>query len=315
MVTEQEQEYPAHRPVLLEEAIDALNIKPDGFYVDGTFGRGGHTAAMLEKLSSKGKLVVIDKDPEAIKVAEELYGKDKRVLIRQGSFTKLVDWISELGKQDSVDGVLLDLGVSSPQLNEARRGFSFLRDGPLDMRMNPSVGIDAATWLRQVKVDELATVLRTYGEERYAKRIAKAIVESERQAPILTTKELAEIIASASAGWEKHKHPATRSFQAIRIFINKELEELETVLEQSVKVLKQGGRLVVISFHSLEDRIVKQFIRKGEKGDEYPLGLPVKQEQIKSNLKHIGKAVMPSQQEMKGNPRARSAVLRVAEKR
>lgn len=303
-----------HRPVLLEESIEALTIKPDGFYIDGTFGRGGHTAAILEKLSSKGRILVIDKDPEAIKTAEALYHKDKRVLIRQGSFTKLVEWIDELGQQNSIDGVLLDLGVSSPQLDEAKRGFSFLRDGPLDMRMDPTIGIDAATWLRQVKVDELATVLRTYGEERYAKRIAKAIVESERQAPILTTKQLAAVIAKANPGWEKHKHPATRSFQAIRIFINKELEELETVLEKSVKVLKKGGRLVVISFHSLEDRLVKQFIRKGEKGDELPRGLPVKQEQINNYLKQIGKKMTPSKAEMERNPRARSAVLRIAEK-
>jgi len=303
-----------HLPVLLNEAIDALNIMPDGIYIDCTYGRGGHSEAILEKLGPAGKLIAIDKDPEAIKAAEETFKENKRFTIVHDSYAH-VDKVAEVKNVISkVDGILIDSGVSSPQLDEAQRGFSFLQSGPLDMRMDPTQGESAASWIEHVKEEELVTVLKTYGEERFAKRIANFIVKARDDAPITDTKQLAEIITKANPKWERHKHPATRSFQAIRIFINSELDDLQACLENSIDVLAKNGRLVVISFHSLEDRIVKQFIRKEVRGKVFPVGLPVKADEMQGRLRSVGKAIKPSEEEIAHNPRARSAVLRVAEK-
>jgi 16S rRNA (cytosine1402-N4)-methyltransferase len=303
-----------HRPVLLEETLKALDIQRDGLYVDCTFGRGGHAARILQALGPTGRLLALDKDPHAVAVAREQFANEPRFMIEQGSFTRLEFCVAEQGWLSSVDGVLLDLGVSSPQLDDAERGFSFRRDGELDMRMDPSSGMSAAQWLKTVKEQELAQVFREYGEERYAKRIARAVVKARETQPITRTKQLAEIIAQAHPRWEKGKDPATRCFQAIRIFINSELDELRTVLPQAVNCLKIGGRLAVISFHSLEDRIVKRFIREQCRGDEFPPGLPVTQAMIQPHLRSVGKAIHPGAQEVEENPRARSSVLRVAEK-
>lgn len=304
----------SHQPVLLKEALDALNIKPQGKYVDGTFGRGGHAREIVQQLGPEGRLLVMDKDPQAIAVARKFFATDERVIIAQGSFAMLKHKVAEQGWVGQVDGILLDLGVSSPQLDNAERGFSFRRDGALDMRMDTESGCSAAVWIAQVKEQELATVLREYGEERYARRIARAIVKAREMQPISTTKQLATIVAQANPKWETGKDPATRSFQAIRIFINNELEDLKACLAQVVDLLKSGGRLVIISFHSLEDRIVKRFIRDQVKGDSYPAGLPVTLAQLNPRLKSIGKAIQPSDEEVAANPRARSSVLRVAEK-
>lgn len=304
----------AHQSVLLKEAIEGLAIQSKGIYVDGTFGRGGHSQAILDRLSSDGQLFALDKDREAIKVAEALFGEDLRFSFYHGSFTNLLEQIKQKDLLGHVDGVLLDLGVSSPQLDDAARGFSFLRDGPLDMRMDQTTGMSAAEWLNEVKESTLCDVLKQYGEERFAKRIAAAIVEARKEAPIERTKVLAEIVAKAVPFREKHKHPATRTFQAIRIVINNELKELSDCLDQSLEVLKIGGRLVVISFHSLEDRIVKRFMKKEEKGGDFPAGLPVRPEDFHPRLKIVGRAIRSTEQEVQSNPRARSAVLRIAEK-
>lgn len=304
----------SHQPVLLKEALDALNIQPQGKYIDGTFGRGGHAKEIVQWLGSEGRLLVMDKDPQAIAAAKQLFADDARVIIAKGSFAMLKHKVGELDWIGAVDGILLDLGVSSPQLDDSDRGFSFRREGILDMRMDPESGRSAAEWIAQVKEQELATVLREYGEERYAKRIARAIVKAREMQPITTTRQLAEIIAQANPKWETGKDPATRSFQAIRIFINNELEDLQACLAHVTDLLKTGGRLVIISFHSLEDRIVKRFIRDQAKGDRYPAGLPVTLAQLNPSLKAIGKAVRPSNEEVAVNPRARSSVLRVAEK-
>ena len=302
-----------HAPVLAQEAIEGLNIKPSGIYIDGTFGRGGHARLILENLSANGKLIVIDKDETAIKTAKKMLGKDKRCHIYHTSFIEIDKIAKELKIENKVNGILLDLGVSSPQLEDETRGFSFLRDGPLDMRMNVTQSMDAATWLTQTNANELAQVLKTYGEEKFAKRIAHAIIKARDIAPIKTTKQLADIISRANPKWEKHKHPATRSFQAIRIFINKELEELQNCLDKILDVLVVGGKLAVISFHSLEDRIVKRFIQKHVSGD-LPIGVPVKHKELKPRLKKIGRVIKPSEEELNINPRARSAKLRIAEK-
>lgn len=299
---------------MLHEAVEGLAIKPDGIYVDGTFGRGGHSELILQQLSAKGKLIAIDKDITAVQVAKEKFGKDDRFSIYHGSFNELQRIITELGCCGEVSGILLDLGVSSPQLTDAERGFSFLHDGPLDMRMNTTTGLSAAEWLATVDVDDLATVLKDYGEERFAKRIARAIVVAREHEAIKTTKQLAEIIVRANPSKERFKHAATRSFQAIRIFINSELIELNEVLQQCLAVLQPLGRLVVISFHSLEDRIVKRFIRKHVRGLDLPHGMPVREVELHSQLRAIGKAMMPSEEEIKLNPSARSAVLRIAER-
>ena len=299
---------------MLKETLGALNIVADGFYADGTFGRGGHSRAILARLGATGHLLVMDKDPEAIASAHAQFEQDARVVVRHGSFRYLDRELSALGWQGKMDGILLDLGVSSPQLDDAQRGFSFREDGPLDMRMDSSSGRSAAEWLASADEHDIATVLKEYGEERYARRIARAIVQARSGEPINTTRQLAAIVAAANPSWEPGKDPATRSFQAIRIFINGELDDLRACLPQMLDMLRPGGRLVVISFHSLEDRIVKRFIRDQARGDEYPPDLPVTHVQMNARLRPIGKAQYPSAKEVADNPRARSAVLRIAER-
>lgn len=296
-----------HQTVLLEQAIDALVTDPEGLYIDGTFGRGGHSRALLQRLGAKGRVLAIDKDPEAIRVAQELASQDERLRIVHASFAEL----GELAEPGSVCGVLLDLGVSSPQLDQPERGFSFSQDGPLDMRMDNSTGAPLADWLATAKETDIADVLYQYGEERYSRRIAKAIVVARQQTPLHSTLQLAEIIKQAHPKWEKHKHPATRSFQGLRIFINRELEDLEQALASSVDVLQAQGRLVVISFHSLEDRRVKQFIRLQQQGVELPKDFPVQTAHI-PKLRALGKAIKPNDAQITDNIRARSAVMRVA---
>ena len=303
----------SHLTVLLDEALDGLAIKPDGIYIDATFGRGGHSRALLSQLGEQGRLYAIDRDPAAIAAAQPMLA-DPRFKIIPGPFSKLRDYVEQLGLLGQVDGVLMDLGVSSPQLDDAERGFSFMRDGPLDMRMDPTSGRSAAEWLAVADVDEIAWVLKTFGEEKWAKHIARAIVADREATPFTTTKALADLIGRVSHSKERNKHPATRSFQAIRIYINSELEEIEQALAGSLDVLRSGGRLSVISFHSLEDRIVKRFIKKQSQGQEVPHGLPLTDEQLNLNrtLKGVGKALKPSAAEIERNPRARSSVLRVA---
>jgi len=303
-----------HATVLLDEAVAALITDPDGFYVDGTFGRGGHSSLILSKLGSKGRLLAVDKDPAACEVAKNRFADEPRFEMVRGSFAELAEMMIERGLQNQVQGVLLDLGVSSPQLDDAARGFSFLRDGPLDMRMDPDSGISAAEWLAVAGEDEITRVLREYGEERFARRMARAIVAARAETPITRTAQLAAIVAEANPSWEKGKHPATRAFQGIRIFINRELDDLERVLASVLDVLAVGGRLVVISFHSLEDRIVKRFIREQEKGKPIPKGLPIMEKDIVRRMRSLSKASKASAAEVAANPRARSAVMRVAEK-
>jgi len=303
-----------HQPVLLSEVVTLLAVVPDGVYVDGTFGRGGHSRAILDKLDQHGKLVVIDRDPEAVTAAGQRFGGDARVVIKHGSFADIGTIVREQGLQGRVNGVLLDLGMSSAQLDTAGRGFSFQHDGPLDMRMDPSTGPSAAQWLAQAAQQDIAAVLFEFGEERYGRRIARAIVQARQEAPIETTGRLAAIIAKAVPTREYGKDPATRSFQAIRIFINHELDALRGCLSQILDVLAPGGRVAVISFHSLEDRIVKRFIRSQSRGDELPPGLPVKEADRHPRMRPVGKPVYPGEAEITRNPRARSAVLRVAEK-
>jgi len=303
-----------HRPVLLSEVLDALRVKPDGLYVDGTFGRGGHAGAVLERLGAGGRLLAFDKDPQAVAFATRRFADESRLLMRRGSFINLASVVSELGWQGKVDGILFDLGVSSPQLDDAERGFSFLKPGPLDMRMNPQAGTSASQWLASASEQEIADVLWKYGEERHSRRIARRIVAARETTPIASTEQLAELIARAVPGRERHKHPATRSFQAIRIFINRELEELEEALPQAVEALASGGRLAVISFHSLEDRIVKRFIRDQQRGPQLPPDLPVAPPAYRPRLRAVGKPVYAGAEEVLANPRARSAVLRVAER-
>lgn len=303
----------SHQTVLMDEAVVALVKDESGFYVDGTFGRGGHSKLLLSRLSPQASLLAIDKDPRACVVGQALAERDGRLEMVNASFAELSALIDERGKRGSVDGVLLDLGVSSPQLDDPERGFSFLHDGPLDMRMDPNRGVSAAEWLAVADADEIATVLKEYGEERYAKRMARAIVALREQAPITRTGQLARVIAEAHPAWEQGKNPATRAFQAIRIFINRELDDLRVLLDQILDVLAVGGRLVVISFHSLEDRPVKRFIRDCEQPN-LPRGLPVTEAQIVRRLRSVGKAIKASPEEVEKNPRARSAVMRVAEK-
>jgi len=300
----------AHQPVLLEEAIAALMGSPDGAYLDGTFGRGGHSARILDALSPAGTLIGFDQDPAAIVAASELAQRDPRFHFYPVNFQALGDRVEPA----SLSGILLDLGVSSPQLDEPSRGFSFSHDGPLDMRMNPSEGESAAGWLSRASESEIARVLRTLGEERFARRIAAAIVAARNQAPIERTGQLAEIVAAANPRWEHHKHPATRSFQAIRLHVNRELEVLQSVLEQAVDALAPGGRLVVISFHSLEDRIVKRFIRDKARGERLPPGVPVQYEPPSGLMRAVGKAILPGSDEIARNPRSRSAIMRIAER-
>jgi len=293
-----------HRPVLLDEVLDALQVKQDGLYVDGTFGRGGHAAAVLERLGTQGRLLAFDKDPYALSYAADRFGNEPRLIMRGGSFGNLQSVVTELGWQGKVEGILLDLGVSSPQLDDADRGFSFL----------PHSGVSAADWLADADAEQIADVLWRYGEERHSRRIARAVVAARAADPIRSTRQLAELVAAAVPGREGRKHPATRSFQAIRIFINRELQDLEAVLPQAVDVLAAGGRLAVISFHSLEDRLVKRFIRDQQRGPQLPPDLPVIPQAFAPRLRAVGKPVRASEQEVRSNPRARSAVLRVAER-
>lgn len=303
-----------HTTVLLNEAVEALVTDPCGFYVDGTFGRGGHSAAILARLAPGGRLLAIDKDPQAIATAHQRFGSDSRFEIVRGSFADTARFAAERSQLGCVTGVLLDLGVSSPQLDQAERGFSFMNDGPLDMRMDPDQGLSAAQWLAIAREEDIARVLKEYGEERFSRRIAGAIVRERQQQPITRTRQLAEIVAAANPAWEKGKNPATRAFQAIRIYINRELEDLQLVLDQVLDVLATSGRLVVISFHSLEDRLVKRFIREKEKGPKIPRGLPIRDADINRPLRAIGKAVKADAAEVDVNQRSRSAVMRVAEK-
>jgi len=304
----------AHAPVLLGEALKALAVREAGSYLDATLGRGGHSAAILERLGEAGRLLAVDRDPEAIRAGQRRFGGDSRVSIVRGNFAELGRIAAQAGFAAGFDGMLLDVGVSSPQLDDPARGFSFMRDGPLDMRMDPDAGLSASDWLAGVTERDLARVLREYGEERHAKRIARAIVQARAEAPIATTGRLAEVIAAAVPGREPGKHPATRSFQAIRIFINDELDALDAALEQSLALLKPGGRLCVISFHSLEDRRVKRFIRRRSEEAEPWRGLPDVPAHARPLLHPVGKAVHASEAEIAANPRARSAVLRAAER-
>ncbi len=310
----------AHQAVLLEEAVTALITEPSGFYVDGTFGRGGHSGRILDHLESGGRLLGIDKDPEAQAQAQHLLQSDARFSSNRfgfirGSFADLAQHVAAFNRGQPVAGVMLDLGVSSPQLDDPARGFSFMVDGPLDMRMNPDVGQSAAQWIASAEEQQMATVFKEYGEERYAKRIARCIVAARRTMAIESTLQLAELIKRAHPRWEKHKHPATRCFQALRIVVNEELNDLKCGLHAAFNLLGSGGRLVVISFHSLEDRIVKQFIQRQVHGEATPRGLPLRDDQIVTLARKVGKAIKPSQAEVDRNPRARSAVMRVVERR
>ncbi len=304
----------AHVTVLLHEVVDALAVKPDGVYVDGTFGRGGHSRLILSKLGANGRLVVFDKDPQAIAVARQLAEADKRVQVVHGGFSGFQVALKELGIE-AVDGALFDLGVSSPQIDDAERGFSFRYDAPLDMRMDTTRGQTAAQWLAEASEEEIREVIRDYGEERFNSQIARAIVQQRQERPILTTGQLAQLAAQAVRTRERGQDPATRTFQAIRIFINRELEEISAVLPQAAGYLKTGGRLAVIAFHSLEDRIVKQFIRRHSRPAPLPKWVMVREsERPEPPLREIGKAQRASAAETAANPRARSAVLRVAER-
>lgn len=304
-----------HQSVLTQELIEHLAIQADGIYIDATFGRGGHSREILNRLGDQGRLIAIDRDPEAIAHAQQHFADDPRFTIEAGPFSQLLQFVEQHGLVNQVNGILLDLGVSSPQLDDPERGFSFMKEGPLDMRMDPERGESVAEWIATAKADEMATVFFEYGEERFARRIARAIVEHRANQAITTTTQLAEIVKAANPKWEKHKHPATRVFQALRIFINRELDELQAVLHQCLTALTIGGRLAVISFHSLEDRIVKRFIRQQERGQVLPAEVPVTDKQIKRRMRRIGGgAIKPSAAEVSANPRARSAVLRVGEK-
>jgi 16S rRNA (cytosine1402-N4)-methyltransferase len=305
-----------HAPVLHDEAIAALEIKPDGRYVDGTYGRGGHARSILAGLGEQGRLIVMDRDPEAIADAHRTFDADNRVTIIHDDYANLQTRMAELELLEQIDGILLDLGVSSPQLDDASRGFSFQQNGPLDMRMNPAQGESAADWLAQADEAEIARVLWQYGEERQSRRIAKKIVEVRQSRAIDDTASLAGLISEVLARPKNHRHPATRSFQAIRIHINQELGQIERLLETVFDILKIGGRLLVISFHSLEDRLVKRFFKKLSTRQKIPRGLPLRDSEIESGirLKVTLKAIKAGAGELALNPRSRSAVLRVAER-
>ncbi len=304
----------AHVPVLLGPVLEGLKIKPDGCYVDGTFGRGGHSREILKQLGSEGRLIAIDRDPQAIASAPSFLTDDPRFELVRGEIAQLERIIGERDLIGKVDGLLFDLGVSSPQLDEADRGFSFMRDGPLDMRMDPDSGPSASEWLAAVDERELKHVLRKFGEENNAARIARAIVGARKEAPISRTAQLARIVEDASPKRGQKIHPATRTFQAIRIAVNAELEQLEAVLTQSVRVMRKGARLCVISFHSLEDRIAKRFMRDASRETEQYRGMPNVPEEFQPKLRIIGKAIRANDAEIEANRRARSAHLRIAER-
>ncbi|MGA4632795.1 16S rRNA (cytosine(1402)-N(4))-methyltransferase RsmH [Pseudomonas solani] len=305
-----------HITVLLDEAVESLAVRADGCYLDGTFGRGGHSRLILQHLGEEGRLLGFDKDPQAIATGQALAAEDGRFVIVQCSFAEMAGELAERDLSGKVDGVLLDLGVSSPQLDDAERGFSFLNDGPLDMRMDPTRGVSAAQWIATAPEDEIARVLKEYGEERFAKRMARAVVLRRVEKPFERTADLAAVLTVANPAWEKGKNPATRAFQGIRIHVNNELGDLERGLDAALGNLAIGGRLVVISFHSLEDRIVKLFMRKHAKGeaDKLPRNLPIRPPAFEPRLKLLGKPQFASDEELKANPRSRSAVMRVAEK-
>lgn len=305
-----------HITVLLDEAVEALAVRAGGCYLDGTFGRGGHSRLILERLGPDGRLLGFDKDPQAIATGNALAAEDGRFVVVQRSFAELGEEAAARGLAGKVDGVLLDLGVSSPQLDDAERGFSFLNDGPLDMRMNPDAGTSAAQFIATASADEIARVFKEYGEERFAKRMARAVVERREQKPFERTADLAAVLTEANPAWEKGKNPATRAFQGLRIHVNNELGDLERGLDAALEALAVGGRLVVISFHSLEDRIVKQFMKRQAKGeaDKLPRDLPIIPKAFEPRLKLLGKPIYAGDAELKANPRSRSAVMRVAEK-
>jgi 16S rRNA (cytosine1402-N4)-methyltransferase len=302
-----------HQAVLLREAVQALVTRPDGYYVDGTFGRGGHSRCLLDQLDASGRLLGVDKDLAARSVAQQLEMSEPRFGFFHGSFAQLPHQLRQMGI-GAVDGILLDLGVSSPQLEEAERGFSFMQDGPLDMRMDTSTGETAAQWLSRASEADIAQTLKEYGEERFSKRIAAAIVAGREEEAITSTARLSKLVSEANPKWEKHKHPATRTFQAIRIKVNRELEDLQDLLAGSLEMLQVGGRLVVISFHSLEDRMVKRYMRDMTRGDAIPMGVPVTEASLNKRMRLVGKAVKASGDEVASNVRSRSAIMRVAEK-
>lgn len=304
----------SHTSVLLEESVAALVWRPDGIYLDGTFGRGGHSRAILSRLGPSGRLIGVDRDPEAVAAGHALAAEDSRFSVHQGPFSTIGNIVDALGASGRLSGLLLDLGVSSPQLDASERGFSFTSDGPLDMRMDPGTGLSAAQWLADADEASIVAVLRDYGEERFARRIARAILASRVTNPLLRTVQLADLVARAVPTREPGKHPATRTFQALRIHLNDELNQVRYCLEQVCGLLEAGGRLVVISFHSLEDRIVKRFIRQESRGPVLPKGLPVPVTDTLGCLRPVGKRMRPSPEEVARNPRARSAVMRVAER-
>ncbi|WAC43093.1 16S rRNA (cytosine(1402)-N(4))-methyltransferase RsmH [Pseudomonas sp. SL4(2022)] len=305
-----------HITVLLDEAVEGLAVRANGCYLDGTFGRGGHSRLILEGLGPDGRLLGFDKDPLAIATGNALAAEDGRFVVVQRSFAELGDELVQRALAGKVSGILLDLGVSSPQLDDAERGFSFMNDGPLDMRMNPDAGVSAADFIASAAEEEIARVFKEYGEERFAKRMARAVVLRRAEQPFTRTADLAQVLTVANPAWEKGKNPATRAFQGLRIYINNELGDLEGGLDAALENLEVGGRLVVISFHSLEDRIVKLFMRKHAKGevDKLPRDLPIIPKAFEPRLKLIGKPVFASEAELAANPRSRSAVMRIAEK-
>ena len=303
-----------HITVLLNEAVDALAVREDGIYVDGTFGRGGHSRLILSRLGSQGRLIVFDKDPQAIEAAQKLAEQDGRVTVVHDGFSSFQTTLDKLGIEE-IDGALFDLGISSPQIDDGARGFSFRFDAPLDMRMDPTRGMSAAEWIATASEQDLHEVIKNYGEERFSRQIARAIVAQRTESPIDTTRKLAQLVAQNVRTRERGQDPATRTFQAVRIFINRELEEIEAVLPQVMGRLKQGGRLAVIAFHSLEDRIVKQFVKKYSQHPPLPRWAAVKEADLPlPPLRVVGKAIKPGVEETASNPRARSAVLRVAER-
>jgi 16S rRNA (cytosine1402-N4)-methyltransferase len=303
-----------HLPVLVEEVMVGLNLQPDGVYVDATYGRGGHSAEILDRLGPNGRLLALDRDPQAIEAARTRFADDERFVVIPGRFSMLDQYVDKRGLTGRINGMLFDLGVSSPQLEDPKRGFGFQQRGPLDMRMESDTGVSAARWVNSAREQEIASVLFEYGEERFSRRIARAIVRERKQQPIDTPAQLANIVSNAIPRRKAKLHPATRTFLAIRVFINQELEELRTVLPQAMRALAAGGRLAVISFQSLEDRIVKRFMREQVRGCELPPGLPLLVQPFESRLKIIGKPIRPSAAEIERNPRARSAMLRIAER-
>lgn len=303
-----------HSPVMTAEVVKALDPSEDSVLVDATFGRGGHTRVLLDRLGAKGRVYAMDRDPEACAIARDWAQGERRLRVVHAPFSKLSDELHAAGVAGQVSGIVLDLGVSSPQLDDPGRGFSFMRDGPLDMRMDPSQGAPVQDWLATVSEENLVDVLRRFGEERYARRIARAIVDARNEAPLTTTGELSSLVVTCVPTREPGKHPATRTFQALRLFINQELAELDAVLPQAIEMLEPGGRLVVVSFHSLEDRRVKRFFNDAAKADPFPPDLPIRADEISPVILRPAKPQRPSANEVAGNPRARSAILRWAQK-